>query len=90
MIDANKVTEVLKELEVQAYDLKTDFNSLKYKLEIAYKYEEELLVRLESARKKTKEIQINLFDTSNKISDVFQKMKNQLDIFTGNFYNNIK
>lgn len=89
-MDANKVTEVLKELEVHAYDLKTDFNSLKYKLEIAYKYEEELLVRLESARKKTKEIQINLFDTSNKISDVFQKMKNQLDIFTGNFYNNIK
>lgn len=59
------------------------------KLEIAYQYETELLQRLEKARQNTKALQSNLFSICNQITQRFDKMKNILDVFTGNFFNNL-
>lgn len=84
-MEKDNITEKLKVLELEAMNLKIDFNSYNIKLKIAYEYETELLRRLENARSNTKLLQENVFQTSSKLADTFQKMKNELDIYTGNF-----
>lgn len=85
----NDLTEKLKVLENEIYDLRVDFSGLNRKLNTAYDYETELLQRLETARKKTKEIQVELFKKLGEISEKYDSMKNIFDVFTGNFLRNV-
>ena len=86
MEQKHKLTENLKALETEVYNKKIDLNSLMSKLESSYKYEDELLQRLEFAKKQTKILREECFKTSTSISNDFEKIKDILDIFTSNFY----
>ena len=86
MDNKHELTEKLKVIETEIYDSKIDLRSLNLKLENAYKYEDELLQRMEFARKQTKEIRENFFIKSVELSEKYEKMKNIFDVFTGNFY----
>ena len=89
MEQKHELTEKLKVLENEIHDLRVDFSSLNSKLNTAYDYETELLQRLENARKKTKELQIELFKKSGEISEKYNAMKSIFDIFTGKFSRNV-
>src|SRR5574343_444852 len=86
MDNKHELTEKLKVIETEIYDAKIDLRSLNSKLENAYKYEEELLQRIEFARKQTKEIRESFFIKAGEISDKYENMKIIFDVFTGNFY----
>ena len=90
MEDKHKLTEDLKVIETVVYNHKIDLSSLNRKLENSYKYEDELLQRLESARNETKELRQMLFLKMAEISKQYDTMKSILDIHTGNFYNHEK
>lgn len=82
----HKLTEELKVLETEIHHGKLDLKTIQEKLDIAYKYEEDLLSRLQTARKKTSELQNEYFLKTGEINQTFNKMKSIFDIFTGNFY----
>lgn len=82
----HELTEKLKVIETEIHDSKVDLRGIGYKLDTAYKYEDELLQRLESARKKTRELREDFFKKSGEISEKYDRMKSIFDVFTGNFY----
>ena len=84
--DKHELTEKLKVLETEIHEAKIDLKSIKQKLEIAYKYEEELRQRQSFAKEKTDELKTDFFKKSGEISDMYKKMKDIFDVFTGNFY----
>lgn len=86
MDKVGKLTEKLKVLENQVSDTEMDLRSINLKLETAYQYEEDLAIRQAAAKKKTDELRIEFFKKSGKIGELYQDMKNILDVFTGNFY----
>lgn len=85
MENKHEMTEKLKVLENEVYDLKVDLNSISVKLDSAYKYEDELLQRMESARAKTKEMRLQFFAKHQEIMSKHGEMKDVMDVFTGNF-----
>lgn len=87
MDDKHELTEKLKVIETEIHNDKFDLRCINSKLEIAYKYEEELLVRMDNARKKTEELRKQFFAKSSELSSKFDKMKEMVNIFTGNWYN---
>ena len=89
MEDKHKLTEQLKVLETEIHDAKIDLRSINSKLEMANKYEDELLQRLEFARKKSEELRTQFFIKSGEISEKYNRMKGIFDVFTGNFYKTI-
>lgn len=82
----HELTEKLKVIETEIHDKRIDLRGIGYKLDAAYKYEDELIQRLESARKKTLELREDFFKKYGEVSELYDKMKNVCDIFTGNFY----
>ena len=86
MENKNELTEKLKVVETEIYEAKLELKALNSRLEINYKYEDELLQRLSDARKKTESIRNEFFVKSTELSKKYNKIKNIVDIFTGNFY----
>lgn len=82
-----KLTEQLKSIENNIDDIRSDMNSISSKLNSAYSYEDELLQRLEFARKKTKDLRIEFFQKTALLTELYSEVKNICDVFTGNFYN---
>lgn len=86
MENKNELTEKLKVIENEIYNDKIDLRGINSKLEIAYKYEEELIERMNYAKKQTDELRKQFFIKACEISTKYYKMKNIFDVFTGNFY----
>ena len=86
MENKHELTEKLKVIETEIYNDKIDLRGINSKLEIAYKYEEELLQRMDYAKKQTEELRKQFFIKAGEISTKYDKMNNIFDVFTGNFY----
>ena len=86
MENKNELTENLKVIETEIYNDKIDLRSINSKLEIAYKYEEELIERMNYAKKQTEELRKQFFIKAGNISEKYIKMKHIFDIFAGNFF----
>lgn len=82
----NELTEELKLIEDEIHNKRIDVSTITSKLEIAQKYETELLERLVFARKKTDILRKDFFIESGKISAMYDKMKDIFDVWTGNFH----
>lgn len=85
--DKHELTEKLKLIEVKIYESKIDLNSISLKLDSAYKYEDELIERQIAAKENTIKLRNEFFKKAGEISEMYDKMKNIIDVFTGNFYN---
>lgn len=88
MSDKHELTDKLKKIETVIYDKKVDLSSINSKLKNAYDYEEELNKRLLWAKENTDKLRLEFLQKSKEVSDEYKKMKDILDVFTGNFYNN--
>lgn len=86
MDNKHEMTEKLKVIETEIYNDKIDLRSINSKLETSYKYQDELLQRMEWAKKQTEDLRQQYFQKSTEISKKFDKMKDIMDVFTGNFY----
>jgi hypothetical protein len=86
----HKLTEELKVIELQVEQERIELANLSRKLDASYKYEDELLVRLASAREATKETRVRFFQTANSISEKYESMKKIVDVFMGEFLYNIQ
>jgi hypothetical protein len=86
MENKHELTEKLKVIETEIYNDKIDLRGINSKLEMAYKYEEELIERMNYAKKQTEELRKQFFIKAGEISTKYDKMKNIFDVFTGNFY----
>ena len=84
----HSITETVKALEVQANEQKIELRGTISKLQYAYVYETELLERLATARKNTKELQKQVHNISVDIQNTFSEMGKEVELFTGNFFNN--
>lgn len=82
----HELTEQLKQVETEIYDAKIDLRGIQAKLEMAYRYEEELNQRMANAKTKTEELRLQFFQKASALSNLYEKMKNIFDVFTGNFY----
>lgn len=83
----HELTEELKVIETEIYNEKIDLRSIARKLEIAQQYEDELINRQQFARKQTEQLRNEFFQKCTSISTKYDKIKNIVDVFTGNFYN---
>ncbi len=88
-IENELLTEKLKVIETEIFDLKCDMKAIAAKLDIAYSYETELNQRIVSARKKTNELQKLFFTASNKLTNKFNEVKKIVNVWTGNFYTDV-
>ena len=61
MENKHELTEKLKVIETEIYNDKIDLRGINSKLEIAYKYEEELIERMNYAKKQTEELRKQFF-----------------------------
>lgn len=86
MENKHELTEKLKVIETEIYNAKVDLKGISLKLEMAHSYEDELLQRLEAARKNTNQLKAEFFIKSGEISEKYNAMKSIFDVFTGNFY----
>lgn len=86
MDNKHELTEQLKVIETEIYSAKVDLRGINTKLENAHKYEDELIQRLNFARKQTEELRNQFFIKSTEISKKYEKVKYIVDVFTGNFY----
>ena len=68
MENKHELTEKLKVIETEIYNDKIDLRGINSKLEIAYKYEEELLQRMDYAKKQTEELRKQFFIKAGEIS----------------------
>ena len=87
MDNKHELTEQLKVIENEIYNDKIDLRGITRKLESAQQYEEDLIKRQEFARKQTAELRNEFFQKCTSISQKYDKIKNIVDVFTGNFYN---
>lgn len=87
MENKHELTEKLKLLELEIYADKIDLESINRKLKAAYEYEEALIQRLNHAKKQTDCLRSFFFQKSSNISVKYDKVKDIVDVFTGNFYN---
>lgn len=86
----HELTEKLKALETKIYNAKIDLSGINRKLESSYSYEDELMDRQVTAKNQTKEIRIEFFQKSSEITEMYNKIKKIVDVFTGNFHNDVK
>lgn len=86
MEEKHKLTEQLKVIETEIYDKKIEMKSISLKLEIAYKYEDELAQRALAAREKITDLRNQMFTQNNELSKLYDKMAEIFKVFTGNFY----
>jgi hypothetical protein len=86
MSKEHELTEKLKVIETDVYNDKIDLSSISRKLDIAYKYEDELIQRQIAARENTTKLRNDFFKKCGEISEKYDKIKNIVDIFTGNFH----
>jgi len=86
MENKHELTEQLKVIETEIYNAKFDLRCINSKLETAYQYEEDLRNRMEYARKQTELLRNDFFQKCTEISQKYDKVKNIVDVFTGNFY----
>ena len=82
----NKLTEKLKLVENEIEDGRAELHSISVRLGIAYAYETELEQRRVAAVKKTEELRIEYYQKMNSITKLYYKIKNIVDVFTGNWY----
>jgi len=82
-----ELTEELKYTECEINERNAELRAVRSKLYQNYKYEAEMLERLEKARNKTKDLHQELSDKIKAVAVLHDKMKNILDVFTGNFFN---
>lgn len=82
----NKLTEDLKVLETEVNDKKAESRMIQSRLNISYEYETDLLQRLEKCKQNRLELIVESQKKNKEISEVFDKMKNILNVFTSNFY----
>jgi len=87
MESKHELTEKLKVIETEIYNDRIDLRSINSKLVIAYKYEEELNNRMVRAKENTETLRNEFFKKSSEMSQKYDKIKNIVDVFTGNFYN---
>lgn len=85
MSDKFELTEKVKATERDLINKKHELKAINSKLETCYNYEDELLQRLEFARKQTRELRNEFFIKSGEISECFKVLKGHLEIYTGNF-----
>lgn len=86
MSDKFELTEKVKATERDLINKKHELKAINSKLETCYKYEDELLQRLEFARSQTKELRNQFFIKSGEITEGFKELKGHLEIYTGNFF----
>jgi len=86
MENKHELTEKLKLIETEIHNDRIDLRGISSKLEIAYKYEEELIERMNYAKARTEKLRQDYFIKTGEISSKYEKMKNIFDVFTGNFY----
>jgi len=86
MENKHELTEDLKFIETEIHNAKHDLKAIGSKLDIAYKYQEELEQRRAYANAKTKELQLEFFEKQGTITEMYNKMANIFNIFTANFY----
>jgi len=84
--EKHTLTDKLKLIETQIHEKRIDMKATSSKLQIAYDYEDELVVRMSAARARTEAIKKDLFAHSSELSKMYDKMKDIFDVFTGNFY----
>jgi chromosome segregation ATPase len=82
----HELTEQLKVLENEIFDAKVELKTINHKLEYAYSYEDELTQRQVAAKEKTESLRNAFFVKSGEINNLYHRMKNIFDVFTGNFY----
>ncbi len=85
MTDKFELTEKVKETERDLINKKHELKAINSKLETCYKYEDELLQRLEFARTQTKDLRNQFFIKSGEITEKFKDLKAHIDLYTGNF-----
>lgn len=85
MSDKFELTEKVKATERDLINKKHELKAINSKLETCYKYEDELLQRLEFARKQTKELRNEFFAKTGEISECVQQLKDHFRIYTANF-----
>ncbi len=90
MKEPQKLTEELKVTELEVDGKKSELNTISTKLNIAYQYEEDLLQRLEAARKDTVELRMDFVKKTQEINECFVHMKRCLEIYTGNEWFQLK
>lgn len=86
MENKHELTEKLKVIENEIYDAKIDLKGIESKLNIAYKYEEELNQRFAAAKIKTEDLRNQFFQKASTMSKLYEQMKDIFDIFTCNFH----
>lgn len=79
-------TERLKSLETEARQIKLRLEFIEKQIEISQKYEDELTGRLALSRETSSNFRNQFFKTANELNETVKKMKNELEIYTGNYY----
>ena len=85
-VDEKKVQE-LKELENEINDLRIDINSAGFKIVGALERIKELEAETEKARDRLNDLYANIRVLNSQLQEKNTEMKNILNVFTGNFYN---
>lgn len=90
MSEKHKMTEKLKVVEVKVHNDRIDLKAIERKLNIAYKYEDELLERLNAARKNTGDLKEEFFKKAQSITEHYRDMKSIFNVFTQHYYEGSK
>ena len=86
MKNKHGLTEQLKVLETEVHAKKLDLSSINAKLGSNYAYQDELAIRVQQAKRNENELREEFIKKSQEIAGDYKKMKDILDVFTGNFY----
>lgn len=84
--EKNKLTDKLKLFETEIHKSRIDLKAIDEKLQIAYQYEDDLILRMKFAKEETAKLKAEFFKKSSELSEWYIKMKQVFDVFTGNFY----
>ena len=78
--------EELEALEIKCKDAEIELKAISDKLSSAYAYEDKLMERQTTAKEKTRDLRVDLFNKQNHLLQLNHEVKSALDIFTGHFY----
>lgn len=79
--DFRLMNDKLKDIQNLIQVMKVELAGISSKLEISYQYEEELRSRMNQATHKTKDLQVQFFQKSSEITELYGKMKEIFDEF---------
>jgi hypothetical protein len=82
----SKLTDQLKEQEMVADEKNIELKAISSKLNLAYDYENDLILRQQAARQNSAELQIEYINKKREVNKAIQDMKSTMDVFTGNFF----